>query len=87
MTSDITSEQRGTTLWVTFNRPEACNAMTFDMYKELARLCDRMPTDGSVRAMVVSGAGGKAFAAGTDMTDLVSRCPRTSLNMLPSMLA
>lgn len=68
MTSDITSEQRGTTLWVTFNRPEARNAMTFDMYKELARLCDGMPTDGSVRAMVVSGAGGKAFAAGTDMT-------------------
>lgn len=68
MTSDILSEQRGTTLWVTFNRPEARNAMTFAMYGELARLCEEMPTDGSVRALVISGAGGKAFAAGTDMT-------------------
>ena len=68
MTSDISSEQQGTTLWVTFNRPEARNAMTFAMYEDLARLCDEMPTDGSIRAMVVSGAGGRAFAAGTDMT-------------------
>ncbi len=68
MTNDISSERRGTTLWVTFNRPEARNAMTFAMYKELARLCDEMPTDGSIRAMVISGSGGKAFAAGTDMT-------------------
>jgi enoyl-CoA hydratase/carnithine racemase len=68
MTSDISSERRGTTLWVTFNRPESRNAMTFAMYTELARICAEMPTDGSIRAMVVSGAGGKAFAAGTDMT-------------------
>lgn len=68
MTNDISSERRGTTLWVTFNRPEARNAMTFAMYNELARLCDEMPTDGSIRAMVISGSGGKAFAAGTDMT-------------------
>ncbi len=68
MTSDLLSEQRGTTLWVTFNRPASRNAMTFAMYHELARLCAEMPTDGSVRAMVIAGAGGKAFAAGTDMT-------------------
>lgn len=68
MSSEITSELRDQTLWVTFNRPEARNAITFAMYKELARICTEMPTDGSVRAMVVHGAGGKAFAAGTDMT-------------------
>jgi enoyl-CoA hydratase/carnithine racemase len=38
------------------------------MYEELARLCASVPTDGSVRAVVLGGAGGKAFAAGTDMT-------------------
>jgi enoyl-CoA hydratase len=38
------------------------------MYEELARLCSTVPTDGSVRAAVIAGAGGKAFAAGTDMT-------------------
>lgn len=68
MTSEITTLKKGTTLWVTFNRPEARNALTFGMYEELARLCADMPTDGSIRAMVICGAGGKAFAAGTDMT-------------------
>ena len=68
MTGDITSRLRGQTLWVTFNRPEARNALTFGMYESLATLCGTLPADGSVRAMVITGAGGKAFAAGTDMT-------------------
>ena len=68
MTTELLSELRGQTLWVTFNRPDSRNAMTFAMYAELARLCETMPTDGSVKAMVICGAGGKAFAAGTDMT-------------------
>lgn len=68
MTPEILSEVRDRILWITFNRPEARNAMTFDMYEELARLCQTVPADGSVGAVVISGAGGKAFAAGTDMT-------------------
>ncbi|MEO0773357.1 MAG: enoyl-CoA hydratase/isomerase family protein [Pseudomonadota bacterium] len=68
MTKDILTDLRGQTLWVTFNRPEARNAMTFGMYEELAKICSTVPQDGSVKAMVVAGAGGKAFAAGTDMT-------------------
>ena len=68
MTSDIRSDLRGQTLWVTFNRPEARNALTFDMYEGLAEICSTVPQDGSVKALVIAGAGGKAFAAGTDMT-------------------
>lgn len=68
MTGELLSDLKGTTLWVTFNRPEARNALTFSMYQELADLCATVPTDGSVRAVVILGAGGKAFAAGTDMT-------------------
>ena len=68
MTSDITSDLRGQTLWVTFNRPEARNALTFDMYEGLAEICSTVPQDGSVKARGIGGAGGKAFAAGTDMT-------------------
>ncbi|NCQ22814.1 MAG: enoyl-CoA hydratase [Roseovarius sp.] len=66
--SEILSEVRGHTLWITFNRPEARNALTFAMYEGLATLCREVPTDGSLRAVVIHGAGGKAFAAGTDMT-------------------
>ena len=68
MTSDITSTRKDRTLWITFNRPQARNALTFEMYEELANICATVPTDGSVRAVVIAGAGGKAFAAGTDMT-------------------
>jgi enoyl-CoA hydratase/carnithine racemase len=67
-TPDLTEDLRGKTLWVTFNRPESRNALTFDMYEALARICRDAPTDGSITAIVLSGAGGKAFAAGTDMT-------------------
>ena len=66
--TDITDELRDGILWITFDRPQARNALTFGMYERLAQLCRDMPTDGSVRAVVISGAGGKAFAAGTDMT-------------------
>ncbi|WP_212523489.1 enoyl-CoA hydratase/isomerase family protein [Actibacterium sp. MT2.3-13A] len=66
--SDLTHEIRGRTLWIAFNRPAARNALTFGMYEALADLCRNVPTDGSLGAVVIHGAGGKAFAAGTDMT-------------------
>lgn len=66
--SDLTHEIRDNVLWITFNRPQSRNALTFEMYEGLADLCRGVPTDGSLHAVVVSGAGGKAFAAGTDMT-------------------
>lgn len=68
MTDEITDDLREGILWIAFNRPEARNALTFGMYDRLAELCTTVPTDGSVRAIVIVGAGGRAFAAGTDMT-------------------
>lgn len=68
MSDEIIDELREGILWITFNRPQARNALTFGMYGRLAELCSTMPTDRSVRAIVIAGAGGKAFAAGTDMT-------------------
>lgn len=65
---DLIQDLREGTLWLTFNRPAARNALTFDMYNTLADICTNVPTDGSVKAIVIAGAGGKAFAAGTDMT-------------------
>lgn len=66
--TELLTETKDGTLWVSFNRPEARNALTFGMYEGLAELCQSVPTDGSVRAVVIKGNGGKAFAAGTDMT-------------------
>ena len=65
---DVLYEVKGNTGWVTLNRPEARNALTFAMYDRLAEICSTVPEDGSVKTIVVTGAGEKAFAAGTDMT-------------------
>jgi enoyl-CoA hydratase len=68
MTDELTYEIRGVTGWVTLNRPQARNALTFAMYDRLAEICIGVRRDDSLRALVVTGAGEKAFAAGTDMT-------------------
>lgn len=53
---------------ITFNRPRSRNAMTFEMYERLADICVNAPTDGSVKVIILTGAGDKAFAAGTDIS-------------------
>ncbi len=53
---------------VTFNRPQARNAMLFSMYERLAAICAEIDADRSIRALVLTGAGEKAFAAGTDIS-------------------
>jgi enoyl-CoA hydratase/carnithine racemase len=53
---------------VTFNRPAAHNALTFEMYDRLGEICATVPDDGSVKAIILTGAGGRAFAAGTDIS-------------------
>ena len=68
MTDDILYEVRDGVGRLTFNRPETRNALTFAMYDRLQEVCATAPRDGSVRAIIVAGAGGRAFAAGTDMT-------------------
>ena len=65
--SQVLAERRGPALWVTFNRPEAHNAMTFAMYEALFAQCEAADADDDVRALVLRGAGGKAFVAGTDI--------------------
>ena len=65
--SDASYEMRDGVGRLVFDRPESRNALTFAMYDRLREVCEGMPTDGSVHALIVSGAGGRAFAAGTDM--------------------
>lgn len=65
--SEILYDVRDRVGYVTLNRPAARNALTYDMYEGLADICRTAPTDGSLRAIVISGAGDRAFAAGTDI--------------------
>ena len=57
----------GPVLHVVFNRPEARNAMTFAMYEGLVEACERADASDEVRVVVLRGAGGRAFVAGTDI--------------------
>jgi enoyl-CoA hydratase/carnithine racemase len=66
--ADIIHERRGAIAWTTLNRPQARNAMTFAMYEGLYEQAQAIGADESVRAWVITGAGGKAFAAGTDIS-------------------
>jgi enoyl-CoA hydratase/carnithine racemase len=52
---------------ITFNRPQARNALTFPMYERLAEICREIETDTGIKALLLTGAGDKAFAAGTDI--------------------
>lgn len=65
---ELLYDVRGTIGWITLNRPQARNALTFAMYERLAEICGTLPQDGTVKALVLAGAGDRAFAAGTDMT-------------------
>lgn len=58
-------------LEVTFNRPERRNAFTKAMYGELRQLWEQTAEDGSIGVVVLRGAGGKAFAAGNEISDFL----------------
>ncbi len=68
---ELLEERRGDAgeiVWVTLNRPQARNALTFAMYERIRQVCLEVNADHSVRVVVFTGAGGRAFAAGTDIS-------------------
>ncbi len=67
-TGELLYEVSGAVGVVTFNRPNQRNALTFAMYDELARICRSLTVGGDVKALVLTGAGAKAFASGTDIS-------------------
>jgi enoyl-CoA hydratase len=69
---ELIARRWGPVQWVVFNRPRARNAMTWHMYERLVEVCREVDEDRSVRAMVLTGAGGRAFVAGTDISQFRS---------------
>jgi enoyl-CoA hydratase len=66
-------EQRGYALLVTINRPEVRNALAPQTYGELKRMTHEAAADPAVRAVIITGAGEKAFASGADIRSLRER--------------
>lgn len=60
---------------VTLDRPAARNALNFSLLAELADALEALDRDGVTRAIVLTGAGDRAFAAGADITELADQTP------------
>jgi len=65
-------EMRENVAWVTLNRPQAFNALDMECARQLADAANRCGSDAAVRAVVLTGAGEKAFCAGGDVAAFAS---------------
>ena len=67
-TDELLYQRRGAVAFLTFNRPQARNALTWAMYEGLYDCCEHVDADERVKVLVLRGAGDKAFVAGTDIS-------------------
>jgi enoyl-CoA hydratase len=70
-----TSDSAAGVALVTLDRPEVLNALSFDLLDELAAVLDRLDADPDCRAIVLTGSGSRAFAAGADIRELARQTP------------
>lgn len=68
MSGTVTLTRDGPIARITFDRPDALNAMTWAMYARLDDICRELSADSSLRVVLLRGAGGRAFVAGSDIT-------------------
>ncbi len=66
----VTVERDGNVAVVTMNRPEAMNALSSALREELAKAMVAVDADDSIHAVVLTGAGTRAFTAGLDLKEL-----------------
>ena len=68
ITDQLIVETDGGVGRITFNNPERRNAFTFEMWRDLPQALANFAGDPSVRVIVLSGTGDKAFCAGADIS-------------------
>jgi enoyl-CoA hydratase/carnithine racemase len=68
-TEKILARKAGGIGWLTFNQPERRNAISLVMWDAVAQAAEDFANDPEVRVVVMSGAGGKAFASGADISE------------------
>lgn len=71
----VSLERDGGIVTLTINRPEVMNCLSFPTLKRLRSLCHELKSDLSVRAILITGAGEKAFCAGADLKERKTMAP------------
>jgi enoyl-CoA hydratase len=68
-------EEKDGVATITFNRPKALNAINHSLLIEFATILDQMADSESIRALILTGAGEKAFVAGADINEVAKLTP------------
>ena len=76
----ITLERRGAVAILTINRPDKLNALSRQVHQEGVAALDELKHDDSVRVVVLTGSGEKAFIAGADIKEFQEQTPITQRN-------
>lgn len=79
---NIRLEKKGDTAILTVNRPEALNALNTATIREMRSALDIVKKDHSLRLLVITGAGDKAFVAGADITEIKALGLKDGLDFL-----
>ena len=74
---NIKTENRDGVLFVTIDRPKVLNALNAQTVDEIGRAFSAARADDSVKAVIVTGSGEKAFVAGADINELAKKTPMT----------
>lgn len=78
---------RGPLALITINRPEKHNAISLATLDDLHGAVDQAAYDDAVRVIAITGAGGKAFAAGSDLSEVINRDFKKALEPIVQGLA
>jgi enoyl-CoA hydratase len=70
MTELVTVERRGAVALLTLNRPNAMNALSAQLRNQLAAAINALEADDTIRVLILTGAGDKAFTAGLDLKEM-----------------
>jgi len=77
----ITLERRGSVAVITINRPDKLNALNQQVHKDGVAALDELRQDETVRVVILTGAGEKAFIAGADISEFADQTPVTQRDL------
>jgi enoyl-CoA hydratase/carnithine racemase len=82
MSDDLLIETRGSTAWLTVNRPDVRNALSLALTRKLAQSLRGLGADRAVRVIVLTGAGDRVFISGADVNEFRAQLatPETALD-------